>query len=34
MQKTVQKLFNLESLPQPHDAADALAMANLIRMKF
>lgn len=29
MQKTIKKLFQLEELPQPHDAADALAMAML-----
>lgn len=34
MQKTVQKIFMLEELPQPHDAADALAMAHIIMKKF
>jgi len=29
MQKTVKKLFSLKELPQPHDAADALAMAYI-----
>jgi len=33
MQKTTQKIFNLAELPQPHDAADALAMAFIAYKK-
>ena len=33
IQKTIQKIFNLEELPQPHDAADALAMAYIVMKK-
>lgn len=29
MQKTVQKLYSLKEIPQPHDAADALWMAYI-----
>jgi crossover junction endodeoxyribonuclease RuvC len=34
MQNTIKKLFSLEEVPQPHDAADALAMALLAFKKF
>jgi Holliday junction resolvasome RuvABC endonuclease subunit len=34
MQKTVQKIFDLAEIPQPHDAADALAMAYIMFKKF
>jgi len=34
MQKTVQKIFNLSEIPQPHDAADALAMAWIAWKKY
>ena len=34
MQKTVQKIFDLAEPPQPHDAADALAMAYIMFKKF
>ena len=34
IQKTIQKIFNLEELPQPHDAADALAMAYIVLRNF
>jgi len=34
MQKTIKKIFNLEEIPQPHDAADALAMAYIAYKKF
>lgn len=34
MQKAVKRIFNLSELPQPHDAADALAMAYIVFRKF
>lgn len=33
MQKSIKKIFDLEELPQPHDAADALAMAYIASKK-
>jgi len=34
MQKTVKKIFELEEVPEPHDAADALAMAYIASKKY
>ena len=34
MQKTIKKIFELEELPQPHDAADALSMAYIASKKY
>ena len=34
MQNTIKKVFLLEEIPEPHDAADALAMALLAFKKF
>jgi Holliday junction resolvasome RuvABC endonuclease subunit len=34
MQNTIKKIFSLEEIPQPHDAADALAMAYIVKKKF
>lgn len=34
MQKTIKKIFELEEIPEPHDAADALAMAYIASKSF
>ena len=34
MQKTIKKIFELEEVPEPHDAADALAMAYIASKKY